>query len=178
MQAHPSVWIYIPLIALIAWRFYRRFRRSVGRQHLSKVRPWITVVVFPLLIALFAVTAARAPRSDPLALYALLCGLAVGIILGIYGNRLTRFEATPEGFYYTPSAHLGIALSAVLLIRIGYRFLQGGLVTAHGPPPPPSPMTLLIFGALAGYYTTYAIGLLLWRRSVTAVAVTPSQPQS
>jgi hypothetical protein len=31
-----------------------------------------------------------------------------------------------------------------------------------------SPLTLLIFGTLAGYYVTYAIGLLSWQRRVRA----------
>jgi hypothetical protein len=31
-----------------------------------------------------------------------------------------------------------------------------------------SPLTLMIFATLAGYYVTYAIGLLRWRRRVAA----------
>ena len=42
--------------------------------------------------------------------------------LGILGLRLTRFETTGEGMLYTPSAHLGIALSTLLVGRIVYRF--------------------------------------------------------
>lgn len=178
-QGHTPIWIYIPIVALIAWRLYGRVRRSIGRQPLSRVRPWITTMVFPLLTALLAFSALVAPHSDPLAIYALLAGAAVGIGLGIYGHRLTQFEATPAGLFYTPNAHLGIALTLVMVIRLGYRFLLGGYgpTPPGSPPPPPTPGTLIIFGALAGYYTTYAIGLILWRRKVALAAPAPSQPQ-
>ena len=45
------------LIPLIAWRVYSRFRRLVGRQRLSKVRPWITLAIFPVLLVLLGFTA-------------------------------------------------------------------------------------------------------------------------
>jgi hypothetical protein len=176
-HGHPSILFSVLIVALIAWRLYSRFRRSVGRQRLSKVRPWITVSVFPILTALFI------PLSigNTWALAALVGGIAGGIGLGIYGLRLTEFEVTEAGLYYTPSAHLGIALSLLLVARIGYRVLQGGLFPTAGTPPPPptsTPVTLLIFGALAAYYTTYAIGLLRWRHTVAAVppAAKPAEP--
>lgn len=48
--------------------------------------------------------------------------------LGVYGLRLTRFERTPTGLFYTPNAHLGIALSLLLVLRLGYR---GGRLPLH-----------------------------------------------
>ena len=183
MSGHgqPSMLVSLLIVALILWRLYSRFRRSVGRQKLSKVRPWITVSVFPLLTASFI----AASIGNPMALLALLGGAAVGVGLGIYGLRVTRFEVTPTALYYTPSPHLGIGLSLLLVARIGYRFVQGGLLPigptpVAAPPPPPTPITLLIFGALAGYYTTYAIGLLRWRHSVAAnpPVAQPIEPQS
>jgi hypothetical protein len=154
----------------------------VVRQQLSKVRPWITVCALPVLVVLFAADSI----AHPVAVAELLGGAAVGIGLGIYGLRLTRFENTPEGLYYTPSAHVGIALSVLLIGRLGYRAMQVYSATAVGNTPPPvpfsgSPATLLIFGALAGYYVTYAIGLLRWRRSVvsaTAIPAVSSQTES
>jgi hypothetical protein len=93
--------------------------------------------------------------------------------LGVLGIRLTKFEQTAEGLFYTPSAHLGIALSALFIGRLAWRFLQ--LYSLDGQTPPPagindithSPLTLVIFATLAGYYVTYAMGLLRWRRRVT-----------
>jgi len=165
---HPSILVSLLIAAVIGWRIYARFRRSVGRQRLSNVRPWISVTVFPILILLFAAVS----HGHSAALLALGAGAAIGAALGIAGLRLTRFERTAAGLYYTPSAHLGIALSLLLVARIAYRVLQGGLFPPSGSPPPnpATPATLLIFGALAGYYITYAVGLLRWRRDHPAHA--------
>jgi hypothetical protein len=102
------------LIALIAWRLYSRIRRAIGRQRLSRVRPWITIVLFPLLLALLAFGS----RTQPLVETSLAAGAAAGIALGILGLRLTRFEVTAEGLFYTPSAHIDAArLAARLSLR-------------------------------------------------------------
>ena len=149
------------IIALIAWRLYARIRRNIGRQRLRPARPWITLSIFPLLLALLGFATMMRPLSEG----SLWIGVAVGIGLGVLGNRLTRFEVTPEGFFYTPSAHLGIALSTLFVCRIAYRFIVTG-VPGMGATPPAgqslTPLTLLLLGTLAGYYCTYAVGLLRW----------------
>jgi hypothetical protein len=161
---NPSLVAPIGIGALILWRFYSRVRRMVGRQRLSNVRPWITVCVFPVLTVLLVVASIAQPLS-PLALAA---GIVVGVCLGVYGLRKTRFETTPQGLFYTPNAHLGVALSLLLLGRIIYRLIQ--VYGASGLPAGPqinyatTPVTLIIFGTLAGYYVTYAVGLLRWQR--------------
>jgi hypothetical protein len=161
----PNLLIPIGVGALVLWRFYSRIRRMVGRQQLSGVRPWITVSILPLIFVLLA----AASFAQPASLLALAGGGIFGIALGVYGLRVTRFENTPQGLFYTPSAHLGVALSLLLLGRILYRFV---LVSGYSGAPPTgpqvnfgtTPVTLVIFGTLAGYYVTYAIGLLRWRR--------------
>ena len=154
------------VVALVVWRVYSRIRRVIGRQRLSTVRPWITVVVFPLVAALVLATSIVHPLTG----VALLGGAAVGIGLGVLGTRLTRFEATPAGLFYTPNAHLGIGLSLLLGLRLGYRFvtlqINGGPFDPQAMQLGASPLTMAIFGTLAGYYVTYAIGLLRWRAQV------------
>jgi hypothetical protein len=139
----------------------------VGRQQMSNVRPWITVCVFPILTVLLAAASRTQPMSPP----ALLAGILVGIGLGVFGLRKTRFEKTPQGLFYTPNAHLGIALSLLLLGRIMYRLIQVYSVSESAAPPQinyaTTPLTLVIFGTLAGYYVTYAIGLLRWQRQTS-----------
>jgi membrane protein CcdC involved in cytochrome C biogenesis len=159
-QGHGSILVTLLVVALIAWRFYARIRRSIGRQRLSKWRPWVTVVVFPLVIMILAAASWRQQE----ALLMLGGGAIVGIVLGVVGLRMTKFEVTAKGAYYTPSAHLGIALSALLFLRIAYRFFQMSQSTDFAAPPPPasSPLTLLLVGTLALYYMTYAVGLLRW----------------
>lgn len=177
----PNLLVPIGVGALILWRSYSRIRRMVGRQHLSKVRPWITVIVFPIILALLATVSFAKPAS----LAALASGVVIGIGLGVYGLRVTRFENTPQGLFYTPSAHVGIALSLVFIARILYRLFQlyASPEQIYGPPggSPPgqmgyatTPLTLLIIGTLAGYYVTYAIGLLRWRHSITASGNPPA----
>src|SRR5271155_3822641 len=85
------------LVVLIAWRLYSRMRRSIGRQQLHRVRPWITVVLFPLLLALLGLAA----RAQLLTEASLWCGVASGVTLGVLGLRLTRFEKTAQGLFYT-----------------------------------------------------------------------------
>jgi hypothetical protein len=155
------------VVVLVAWRVHARIRRVIGRQRLSTVRPWITVVVFPLIAVLVLLTSFAHPMSGA----ALVAGAAVGAGLGLYGTRLTRFEVTPAGLFYTPNAHLGIALSLLLVLRLGYRFVMLQMSARQFDPQSmqlgSSPLTMAIFGTLAGYYVVYAIGLLRWRAQVS-----------
>jgi hypothetical protein len=156
------------VVALVAWRFYARIRRMVGRQRLSSVRPWFTIALLPLVLVLLLATGTLHPMTGTAAAG----GLVAGIGLGRVGTRLTKFEATPAGLFYTPNAHLGIALSLLLVLRIGYRFVMlqvGDAGTSSlAMQPGGSPLTMAILGMLVGYYVTYAIGLLRWRARVGA----------
>ncbi|MFZ6741937.1 hypothetical protein ACO0LC_01750 [Undibacterium sp. JH2W] len=156
--------------ALILWRVISRVRRMVGRQKYSGVRAGITLCIFPLLIALVMFSSLRHEGN----LLFVLAGLAVGTGLGIYGHRLTKFENGPAGKFYTPNAHLGIALSLLMIGRIAWRMGSLYLTTQSFTPPPgdfaSSPLTLFLFGMLAAYYISYAIGLLRWSRSLRASA--------
>jgi len=157
------------VIALIAWRLYARVRRNIGRQRYSRVRPWITLTVLPLVLVLLA----PGTHGQAGGVAALAGGIMLGIGLGVLGLRLTRFEASAQGMYYVPSAHLGIALSTLFVCRLAYRFVAHGLpvdATAAGPPAA-TPLTLLLFGTLAGYYCTYAVGLLRWAARARGAAV-------
>jgi hypothetical protein len=149
------------LVPLVAWRLYARFRRLVGRQRLSRVRPWISLTVFPALLVLLVWLV----QGRPNALAWLAAALVAGALLARYGLSRTVFEATPQGLFYTPHAPLGIALTVLLTGRIAYRVYE---VISAGPAAAAfarSSLTLAVFGLLAGYYIAYAIGLLRWRRA-------------
>ncbi len=155
----------VAIAVLIVWRLYARIRRVIGQQRLHPRRPWITLAVLPLIVVLLSVSS----RAQPLLQLALWGGVLLGGALGVLGLRLTRFDATSAGLFYTPSAHLGIALSTLLVCRIAYRFVTGdfpgaGATTAS--PPALTPLTLLLLGTLAGYYCAYALGLLRWQTRV------------
>ena len=159
--------VTLAIVALVAWRLYARVRRLIGRQRLSAVRPWITVTLFPALVVLLALGS----RTSLLLDGSLTVGVGLGVTLGLIGLRMTRFEVASDGLYYTPSAHLGVALSLLVVARLVWRFLfmgaggaGAGLAAGAGSAPPPTltPITLLLVGTLAGYYVTYALGLLRW----------------
>lgn len=173
MTLNPATVTLIVLVPLLAWRMYSRFRRLVGRQKLSRVRPWITLAIFPLIVLMLV----AATLAHPERLAGLAAALVAGALLGVFGLRHTRFEATPLGLFYTPNAHLGIALSLLFLGRIIYRFVE---IYAIDPAVPRgmqdfarSPLTLAVFGLLAGYYIAYAIGLVRWRFRVARAADIP-----
>lgn len=160
------------LAPLVLWRLYARFRRMVGRQRFSAGRLGFTLAIFPLIIALLCVSAAT---THPERLALLAAGIVLGVFLGRFGIARTKFEVTTEGLFYTPNAHIGIALTLLFVARLGFRFVE--LATTdftHAQPGMDafarSPWTLSIFGILAGYYVTYAIGVLRWRRSERARA--------
>jgi cytochrome b561 len=167
----PQSLVLVALVPLIAWRLYRRVRRMVGRQRSVLWRHWTAAILFPVLLALMGAAALH----RPLTLLALGGGVLAGVALAQYGLGLTRFEHADDGFFYTPSAHIGIVLSALLAGRILYRLFQ----TYEGALSDPSaaqrfgssPLTQLVFGMLAGYYAAYAVGLLRWRRKALAECV-------
>jgi hypothetical protein len=156
----------VALIPLVAWRMYARFKRLVGKQRFSYARPWISLSIFPLITVFLGL----ATKAHPERLWLLAAGAVLGVGLGLFGLQKTKFEVAADGLYYTPNAHLGIALSAVMFARIIYRAFQ---VAMTGPDMTnamgthaATPLTLAIFGVLAGYYVSYAIGLLRWHSTV------------
>jgi hypothetical protein len=161
---------FLVIIPLIVWRMYSRVRRNVGRQPLSKIRPYITIGMFPLLVVLLGWGALRRPELATVLLAALAGGAAGGALLGYNGLRHTNCEGTPQGLFYTPNAHIGIALSLLFVGRVIYRmvFLYSQNPYAAQTPQDfsASPLTLGIFGLLAGYYVAYAVGLVRWRLRV------------
>jgi hypothetical protein len=154
------------ILPLLAWRVYSRFRRLVGRQRLSRVRPWVTLAIFPTLLLLLSFAA----QGHVERLQWLGSGFFLGYLLGLFGLSKTRFHPTPDGLFYTPNVHLGIALSTLFVFRIVYRLVE---VNFSEPKVPHgmddfarSALTLAVFGLLAGYYISYAIGLVRWRSRI------------
>src|SRR5277367_2495426 len=103
----PQTLVLLIFIPLIGWRLYSRIRRIVGRQRLYKGRLWLTIGVYSVFLALILL----AGLAHPERLGWLLGGLVIGSSLGVLGLKLTRFEPSKEGLFYTPHAHLGIAIS-------------------------------------------------------------------
>ncbi len=155
----------VPILigGLFAWSIYRRVRRNIGRQKLRPRRIITSITIFSVIGVLLAAGSLQNPNL----LYSLSGGLLLGGVLGVIGLRLTRFETTADGHFYTPNAHIGVALSMLLVGRMIYRFIllnsSMGALQANHPPPPPlqSPLTDFIIGLTFGYYIVYYIGLFV-----------------
>jgi len=179
MMSSPSVLLPVLLGALLAWRIARRVRRLIGRQQVRPRRLIATTIFFPLLVVLFFISELR--HIELVA--ALAGGVTAGIVVGVIGLRLTRFEATDAGLFYTPHAGIGIVLSLLLVGRLLYRFATLYLVSGRIDPQTMSsfgrsPLTLFVFGLVAGYYVTWAMGILRWRRAVTSTNPADPAPES
>ena len=150
------------VLALIAWRIYRRVRRNIGQQPLRPRRALISVSILGLFSILFIGISLRQPHL----LMGIGGGLLAGVLLGLTGLRLTRFETTAKGHFYTPNTPIGVALSILLVGRLAYRFMifRDMAAVPNHPPPFQSPLTFFIFGLTAGYYIVYQTGLFIHRR--------------
>lgn len=170
----PNLVPLLVVVPLLVWRMYSRVKRNIGRQKLGKYRPWVTLTLFPVILILISLGAFQ----HPVRLLGMAAGLAVGAVLGVFGTRHTKFENTPEGIFYTPNAHIGIALSVIFGARIVYRMFQLYSMDSFSQPNPAdfasSPLTLAIFGLLAGYYMTYAVGLIRYKLDLERAAAPPT----
>lgn len=148
------------LVPLVLWRVYHRIRRLTVRQQSHAWRHRISLCVFPPLILVMLVAAS----ASPLAMAGLVAGVVGGSLLGVAALERTTFERVGEAFYFTPFAPIGIVVAMLFLVRLAWRAAQ---FYDHAAAPESfahSPLTLLVFGILAGYYMTNSYGLLRWRK--------------
>ena len=150
----------------------RRVMRNIGRQPLRPVAMHFRIGLLAVIGVMFALRGLRAPEL----LGALVAGVVAGAALGWYGLRLTKFERTEQGFFYTPHTWIGVAVSVLLIARLAYRFFivmpqmqaaaqadQDAFAAFQR-----SPLTLGIFGLLIGYYICYYAGVLRTARNAPA----------
>lgn len=153
------------LVPFVMWRVYQRVKRLMVRQHSQAWRHWVGVILFPLILVMLASMA----LAHPMSLAGMAAGVAGGVVLGAIGLRKTVYEKIGADFYYTPNAHIGILVSMLFVGRLLYRFYEFYVLgVSHSQDFANSPLTLIVFGVLAGYYTTYAAGILRWRKSAAA----------
>jgi hypothetical protein len=158
--------------AIVAFGIYRRVRRNIGRQTLTAGRQYLRMTIFTVL----CVALAFAQPLHPLAEAYIGSGLIVGAIIGWFALRHTEFEATPQGYFYTPHLYIGIAVTALFVGRILYRLalvynMAGSAASGTAPAAPDNnPLTLGILFLTASYYIVYCTGLLRWLRKAQQAA--------
>jgi hypothetical protein len=161
--------MFTVMVPLIVWRFYSRYRKLVGKQHVRPTKLWMSAILFPLIFVLIAFAAV----SNPRAFMCLIGGGVAGVCLSILGHKLTKFENTEGVLSYTPNAYVGLALLMIFSGRIAYRFFQmSDIAQQQGQSATQtlgnSPLTTLIVGLLVCYYASYSIGILRWRHGQLA----------
>jgi len=135
-------------------------RRNIGRQPLQPKRMITRIVIYACVTCLLLAFSLVYPRL----LVGLGAGLALGVPLAFVGLKLTKFEATAAGRFYTPNPYIGSALTVLLAARLVYRLIILSTISQNPTQPPPlmqSSLTLCVFGILAGYYVAYYIGVLV-----------------
>lgn len=168
------------ITAIVAFGVYRRVRRNIGRQTLTANRQYFRMAFFTLICVLLAFS----HPLQPAGVAYIASGLIVGALIGWFALRHTGFEATPQGYFYTPHLYIGIAVTALFIGRLLYRLVVVyGAMNQAAPGAPPAtdsnPLTLGILFLTASYYIVYCTGLLLWLRKAQRAAgakLTPGTP--
>ena len=157
MPAHMTN--FLIMLPLLAWIVWRRVSRQFGQQPIQRKRMIARVAIFAAIGALLSL----AGFHDIQLVEGLLVGALIGALIGMVGLRLTRFEVDPvKGDCYVPNPWIGALLTVLLLGRLIWRVMQ--MQQASATTYTYSPLTMLVFGLLVGYYIVYFSGLLIHHR--------------
>jgi hypothetical protein len=167
------VLIVLALIALVPISIVQRYRMGTSRQ---RARSWlasINIAGLALSAIIFLVSAALSSIWVPYAFTYSASGLAIGIVLGIIGLALTRWERSPGALHYTPNRLLVLAVTLVVTGRLIYGFWRAWHTWRVGVDDGSSWFAAAgVAGSMAagavvlGYYLAYWIGV---RRRVRRV---------
>ena len=153
----------IALVPLLVWRIYSRIKNQMTRQRSIVSRHYTGLIVFAALV----VVPGTEVVDRPFQLAALAAGALAGIALGTYGLRRTRFEDTPEGYFFTPPSRMGILIAMLLVARVIYLGIEIYMNQGSNRPNPrfsDSSITMLCLGMTAAYFATFSLGLMRWRQ--------------
>ena len=153
----------IALVPFLVWRIYSRLKNQMTRQRSIVSRHYTGLIVFAAMVLV--------PGTElgdrPFQLAALAAGAIAGIALATYGLRRTRFEDTPEGYFFTPPSRMGILVAMLLVARVIYLGIEIYMNQGSNRPNPhftDSPITMLCLGLTAAYFATFSAALMRWRQ--------------
>ena len=153
----------IALVPLLIWRIYQRLKTQMSRQRSILSRHYPGLLVFCAMVLI--------PGTElgdrPFQLAALAAGAIGGMALGSYGLRRTRFEETPEGYFFTPPQRMGILVAMLLVARVVYLGIEIYMNQGSSRPNPrftDSPVTMFCLGFTAAYFATFSANLVRWRK--------------
>jgi hypothetical protein len=157
-----KILIWLAVAVYVGWRIYSRLKRNIGEQQFRPKRLKFYIVVFSLA----SLGSGVLSMGHQPVMLGWLAGVVVGVLLGWWSVRLTTFTTIAAGRFYTPNAHIGIALSLLFIGRLLYRvFAIYSNLTFAGRPAPAlgqSALTFFTFELLAGYYVAHSLGVLRW----------------
>ncbi|MEA9581270.1 hypothetical protein VC218_20970 [Xanthomonas nasturtii] len=146
-------------MAAIAFIYYRRIRRSFGRQQWKPVGTAVRAAVLVIAAAALAFAVYGLPQVR----LGVALGTAAGIGLGALSLRYTHAEWVDGRGWYTPNPWIGGALMLVLLGRLAWRWGSGAFSEgAAAAGSQASPLTLGIAAALV-LYSLVHVGGVWWR---------------
>jgi integral membrane sensor domain MASE1 len=154
----------IALFPFLVWRIYSRLKTQMTRQRSILSRHYTGLIVFGAMLLVPGSELA----GNPFGLAALAAGAIGGIVLGTIGLRRTRFEDTPEGYFFTPPQRMGILVAMLLVARVLYLGIEIYLNQGSNTPNPrftDSPVTMLCLGITAAYFATFSASLMRWRQA-------------
>jgi len=153
----------IALVPFLIWRVYSRLKNQMARQRSILSRHYTGLFVFSVMILI--------PVSElfdrPLQLAALAAGAIAGIALGNYGLRRTRFEETPEGYFFSVPQRMSVLVAMLLVARVIYLGIEIYMNQGSSQPNPrftDSPVTMVCLGITAAYFATFSASLMRWRK--------------
>lgn len=162
-----AIALVVAMLLLLPLSLRQRYRAAHARRRAWRWMVVLNAWLFALSVAVFLATAwfgsfwiADAWRDAAF-------GLCAGIVVGIAGLVLTRFDEADGMLHYAPNRWLALALMLLVAARIGFGLWLGWhRATAGGTAPLPAWQGWIeagglwaIGGLLLGYAATYALGL-------------------
>jgi hypothetical protein len=148
-----------------------RYRAGTSRR---RARPWLALTnIFSIGISavFFLVSAVISSFWVPRVLSFSAIGFLGGLVLGIVGLRLTRWEATSQALHYLPNRWLVLTITVAVSLRLAFGFWRMWEAW-HAAPEGHSWLaesgfagSMATGAVLLGYYLTYWFGIwILVRR--------------
>ena len=161
--------LWLLLLPLSLWQRYRLGKaRRKAWPWMVKLNSWVLLFSAGVFLAGMALTNLWWPG----ALGHALAGLGIGLVIGLLGLWLSRFENTAQGFFYTPNPWLALGLTLLVAARIAMGFVEmwrywRGSDALSIIPVLDHASLFAVAGLLLGYYLGYAWGL---RRRLSRIA--------
>jgi len=157
-----AILVFVAIMLLLMPLSLRQRVRSGGARR--QALPWLVTFNFWATLVstgLFAVFVAIAGFWWAGAWVYAALGWLAGLLVGVLGHYLTRFEPGPEALHYKPNTWLVLALTAMIAVRVVAGMVQGWQASVNSVPWPESGWLshaglLAMAALLLGYAGMYA----------------------